>query len=135
MLRKIFTPRIKADLKILLVSLFFAAAVGIGFYARPAQRTVYVSDPAARSAAARSGVDADIVDIVDMKNGSLGIVDINSASASELTSLNGIGKVKAAAIVELRDEVGEFKSPEDLVCVRGIGPGTLDAIRDFVAAR
>ena len=116
----------------MLVSLFFAAAVGIGFYARPAQRTVYVSDPATRIAATRSSVDADIVDI---KNGSLGVVDINSASASELTSLNGIGKVKAAAIVELRDEVGEFKSPEDLLCVSGIGPGTLDAIRDFVAVR
>ena len=130
MLRKIFTPRIKADLKILLVSLFFAAAVGIGFYAHPAQRTVYVSDPAARSAAERSGVD-----IVDMKNGSLGVVDINSASASELTSLSDIGEVKAAAIVELRDEVGGFKSPEDLLCVSGIGPGTLDAIRDFVTVR
>ena len=116
----------------MLVSLFFAAAVGIGFYARPAQMTFYVSDPAARSAAARSSVDADIVDI---KSGSLGIVDINSASASELTSLNGIGKVKAAAIVELRDEVGEFKSPEDLLCVSGIGTGTLDAIRNFITVR
>lgn len=114
----------------MLVSLFFAAAVGIGFYARPAQRTVYVSDPAERSAAARSGVD-----IVDMKNGSLGVVDINSASASELTSLSGIGEVKATAIVALRDEVGGFKSPEDLLCVSGIGPGTLDKIRDFVTVR
>lgn len=133
MLKRIFTLRIKTDLKILSVTLFFAAAVCAGLYARPAQRTVYISDPAARGAA-RSQTGAE-TDIVDIKNGSLGAVNINSASASELTSLSGIGKVKAAAIVEMRDEVGEFKSPEDLLCVSGVGKTTLDRICGFVIVK
>lgn len=116
----------------MLVTLFFAAAVCAGLYARPARRTVYVSDPAARGAAVSK---TDITDIVDIKNGSLGAVDINTASASELTSLNGIGRVKAAAIVKMRDEVGEFKSLEDLLCVSGIGEAAIDKIRGFVVVR
>lgn len=49
-------------------------------------------------------------------------VDINSADAPTIAkSLNGIGIVKAQAIVDYRKKHGGFKSPDDLQKVKGIG--------------
>ncbi|MBA3737632.1 MAG: helix-hairpin-helix domain-containing protein [Actinobacteria bacterium] len=61
-----------------------------------------------------------------------GLININSASATELETLSGIGEVLAATIVEYRDQNGPFASVEDLMDVSGIGPATLDEIRDQV---
>lgn len=61
-----------------------------------------------------------------------GLININSASATELESLSGIGEVLAATIVEYRNTNGPFASVEDLMDVSGIGPATLDEIRDQV---
>lgn len=63
---------------------------------------------------------------------SSGLININSASATELESLSGIGEVLAATIVEYRDQNGPFASVDDLMDVSGIGPATLDEIRDQV---
>ena len=61
-------------------------------------------------------------------------IDINTASAEELTQLKGIGQKKAAAIVEYRETNGPFLLPEDLVKVPGIGPKTFEANKDRIAA-
>jgi competence protein ComEA len=65
---------------------------------------------------------------------SSGLININSASATELETLSGIGEVLAATIVEYRTQNGPFASVEDLMDVSGIGPATLDEIRDQVTA-
>jgi competence protein ComEA len=65
---------------------------------------------------------------------SSGLININSASATELETLSGIGEVLAATIVEYREQNGPFASVEDLMDVSGIGPATLDEIRDQVTA-
>jgi competence protein ComEA len=49
------------------------------------------------------------------------IVNINTASASEMTTLPGIGAKTAARIVEYRQKNGQFKKVEELMNVRGIG--------------
>lgn len=60
-------------------------------------------------------------------------VDINAANAAELaTAMVGIGQSKAEAIVEYREENGPFKSVDDLVLVKGIGPATIAKNRDKV---
>ena len=59
-------------------------------------------------------------------------VDINTASVSELTALNGIGNVKAQAIVEYREKNGGFKTVDELKAVRGIGDKTLEQLRPHV---
>jgi competence protein ComEA len=51
-------------------------------------------------------------------------IDINTATVEELQSLPGIGKVRAAAIVEKRTEKA-FSSLADLTRVEGIGPRVL----------
>jgi competence protein ComEA len=59
-------------------------------------------------------------------------LNINSASASELAGLQGIGPAKAQAIVEHRDTNGQFKSVDDLKLVRGIGDKMLEQLRPQV---
>jgi competence protein ComEA len=67
-----------------------------------------------------------------MPGSTSGLIDINSASETELETLSGIGEVLAATIVEYRTQNGPFASVEDLMDVSGIGPATLDEIRDQV---
>ena len=62
-----------------------------------------------------------------------GLININSADAAALEELSGIGEVLAAAIVSYREEHGPFASIEDLMDVSGIGPATLEEIRDQVS--
>lgn len=61
-----------------------------------------------------------------------GLININTASATEFETLSGIGEVLAAAIVDYRTENGPFASVDDLEAVSGIGPATLEEIRDQV---
>ena len=58
-----------------------------------------------------------------------GVVNINTAGASELEALPGIGPALAARIVEYRDGHGPFASVDDLTDVPGIGPAKLEALR------
>ncbi len=48
-------------------------------------------------------------------------VNINTASADELSALKGIGEKKAAAIIKYRKANGKFKSVSELANVSGIG--------------
>ena len=64
-----------------------------------------------------------------------GKIDVNSATAAALDTLPGIGEVKAQAIVTFRESNGPFATVDDLLLVSGIGPATLDSIRDLVDAR
>ncbi len=52
-------------------------------------------------------------------------IDINTASASELEALPGIGPSKAGAIVADREANGPFASCDDLARVKGIGSATV----------
>lgn len=55
-------------------------------------------------------------------------LDLNTAEEARIRLLPQIGEVRAAAIVETRP----FKSVDDLLEVDGIGPKTLEAIREYV---
>jgi len=60
-------------------------------------------------------------------------VDINKASLVEISELPGISDKIAAAVVEERDRLGRFRSPEDLLGVRGIKEKRLQKILPFLA--
>ena len=60
------------------------------------------------------------------------VVNINTADATALEALNGIGEVLAAAIVQYRDQHGPFTSIEQLQDVSGIGPATFADLKDQV---
>ena len=61
-----------------------------------------------------------------------GKVNINSAIASELETLPGIGQVTAEKIIANREAEGPFAAPEDLKRVSGIGEKKYDAIADLI---
>jgi len=59
------------------------------------------------------------------------LVDINTASAQELTELPGIGPVIAGKIVEYR-EAHPFATVDEIQEVKGIGPAKFEAIKDRI---
>lgn len=59
-----------------------------------------------------------------------GKININTAAAEELATLDEVGEVKARAIVEFREKYGFFRSVEELTLVEGVGEITLEANRD-----
>lgn len=61
-------------------------------------------------------------------------INVNTASADALAEiLTGIGPKKAEAIVAYREANGPFKSVDDLLQVKGIGPSTLEKNRDRIS--
>ena len=60
-------------------------------------------------------------------------VNINSATKEQLESLDGIGPVKAQAIIDYRKKNGPFKSLEDIKKVDGVGDATYDKIRKDIS--
>jgi len=69
---------------------------------------------------------------VEGNNSSSALVNINKATASELTSLPGIGPSKAEAIIKHREKHGPFKKKEDLLKVSGIGPKLFERVKDLI---
>lgn len=60
------------------------------------------------------------------------LVNINTATVSELESLPGLGMTKARAIVTFRNANGNFTSIEQLDNVPGIGPATINLVRPYI---
>ena len=59
-------------------------------------------------------------------------ININKASAVELTQLKRIGPKLSERIVEYREKHGPFERPEDIMQVRGIGPKTFELNKDRI---
>jgi competence protein ComEA len=59
-------------------------------------------------------------------------VNINTATASQLEELPGIGKATADRIVEYRQKNGGFKKVEDLMNIRGIGEKSFLKLKPLV---
>ena len=59
------------------------------------------------------------------------LININTASETDLEALPGVGPVTAAAIIDYRTQNGPFATVDDLIDVSGIGPSTLEQIRPF----
>lgn len=62
-----------------------------------------------------------------------GRVHLNTADATDLEELPGVGPVLAERIIAHREEHGPFEAVEDLLDVPGIGEGKLASLRDLVA--
>lgn len=59
-------------------------------------------------------------------------VNINTATSEQFAAIKGIGKKKAQAIIDYRQDKGDFVSVEQLLNVKGIGKGTLKKIEPFL---
>jgi competence protein ComEA len=56
-------------------------------------------------------------------------INLNSATAEQLDTLDGVGPATAQKILEYRAQHGGFRSVDDLAQVSGIGPKRLEALR------
>lgn len=61
-----------------------------------------------------------------------GTVNINTEGTEELIRLPGIGNAYASNLISERIQNGPFYYAEDLLSVSGIGPATLEKIRDMI---
>lgn len=64
-----------------------------------------------------------------------GLVNLNTASATGLMELPGIGEVKAKAIVDYRQKNGPFKTIEEITNVTGIGDKTFETLKNLITIR
>lgn len=60
------------------------------------------------------------------------IVDLNDATEAELNLLPGVGEKLAGDILKYRDDVGGFRSVEELMNIRGIKEGRLLSLKKYI---
>ena len=60
------------------------------------------------------------------------VLNLNSATATQLAELPGIGIKTAELIVQYRGKNGPFKKAEELMNIRGIGEKSFLRIKDLV---
>ena len=105
---------------LLLVAIAFAGFIGGVFFGRITVK------PHSPDAIEPPATEIGTASIIDSK------LNINTASADELTLLPGIGEVLAQRIVAYRDEVGAYISTDQLLEVNGIGTAKLNAIKQYI---
>ncbi|MEE2775775.1 MAG: helix-hairpin-helix domain-containing protein [Acidobacteriota bacterium] len=64
-----------------------------------------------------------------------GVVNINTASAEQLTLLPRVEASLASRIVAFREENGGVKKADELILVRGIGEKTFEMLEVFVSIK
>lgn len=74
--------------------------------------------------------DGERVAVGQDEGHSSGLINLNTASESELVALPGVGPVLAARIVAHREANGPFTSVDDLDSVSGVGPAVLAGLRE-----
>ncbi len=62
-------------------------------------------------------------------------VNINTATEAELVKLKGFGRTVAKRIIEYREAHGEFKKPEDIRNVSGVGKALWEQNRDRIVVK
>jgi competence protein ComEA len=62
-----------------------------------------------------------------------GVVNVNSANATQLALLPRVGPSVAQRIIDYRKQNGSFKKSEDLMLVQGIGEKTFQLLKPYVA--
>jgi competence protein ComEA len=83
----------------------------------------------------RKGETSDSLGVDSVNAYAAGLLDINSATLTQLIGLPGIGPALAARIIEHREKAGRFARPEDLIKVKGIGPAKLARIQPLITVR
>ena len=61
-------------------------------------------------------------------------VNLNTATSEQLQQVPGIGPATADKILKMRKSYGPFKSVDDLLAIRGLGPKRLEKMRKYLTA-
>ena len=79
--------------------------------------------------------DVEIVSVQPTQSQLTNLININTATQTELESLSGIGPEYAKRIIQYRLKNGPFEKIEDIQDVKGIGPVTFEKIRSKITIR
>ena len=59
-------------------------------------------------------------------------INLNTATATDLQQVPGIGPSTAQKILDTRKSYGAFRSVDDLLAIKGIGPKKLEKMRKYL---
>lgn len=62
-------------------------------------------------------------------------ININKATASELTTIPGVGESTAQKIIDYREQNGKFKTIEDIKNVSGIGDSKYEKMKEYISVK
>jgi comEA protein len=62
-------------------------------------------------------------------------IDLNSATATELQQVPGIGPATAKAIINFREKSGPFQRVEDILAIHGISKQALERMRPYLTVK
>lgn len=79
-----------------------------------------------------SGADTAETKEINESNPDENLININTASAEELMSLDGIGEKLSQRIIDYRTENGGFNTIQDIMKVSGIGNKKFAAVKDKI---
>ena len=114
-----------------LLFVVFVMGYFLGTNRRKSQVTVSVSQTITKEPAETTATET-LEPEVETTIGVILPVAINHATKDTLTTLPGIGDVRAQRIIDYRNTHGSFTYIEDLLNVEGISKNRLDAIRDLI---
>lgn len=85
----------------------------------------------------RSAIPVPVIDTSDSlaADGSGSVsspTNLNTATAKQLMDLPQIGPKTAELIISYRESNGDFKSTDELIAIKGIGPRTLEKLRSRI---
>lgn len=73
--------------------------------------------------------------VEDINSSKKTLININTATQTELETLTGIGASTALKIINYRNENGKFKNIEEIKNVSGIGDAKYEAIKDNICVK
>ena len=62
------------------------------------------------------------------------LININTATVSDLMMLPGFGAIRSQDVVDHRNANGPFRTIEDIIQVKGIGQATFEQIKELIFA-
>jgi competence protein ComEA len=78
--------------------------------------------------------DAMVIHVRPFETIASTLININQATVSELMMLPGFGMTKSQDVIAYRNANGPFRTIEDLMKVKGIGPATFEQIKTLIVA-
>lgn len=106
----------------IVLGIYLIVCIGLFAFHKLSGRTAYVSISEITSAAQPAA---------EAMSDNL-LININTATAEELTALDGIGEKTAENIIEYREKNNGFLDVEELMEVSGIGEAKFNKIKDNV---
>ena len=107
-----------------LIGVALLAAAGVLLYVALSQPKVYESAPAPQASFTAEAEETQIRVTYPL--------NINTATAEELATVNGLGEKKAAAIIEYRDVIGGYDSVSQIMEIKGFGEGLYNEIAPYL---